>query len=154
MAWGQIAEAASRADQAMEIACEIRDILRDQADLQGGTEHVQFTRRTVIVNLDGTGAGSTALDLKAGTDLHLISYAATASAASTGALLFYMDQGMDPTSLFAVGAMGQFFGDTFAEGDQIPDSRDLAVAVTGGPANGWVVVNIAAKIITYKRPGE
>lgn len=154
MGWaGNMMEAQTKADAAMCLAEEIRDILRDMADSQGGTEHVQFTRRPVVVNLDGTGAGSTTLDLRAGMDVHLIGYAGVASAASTGTALVFNDQAMDPTSFVAQIDMGQYFSGSFAEGDRIPENRDLAVQVIGGPANGWVVLNIAAKIVTYERPG-
>lgn len=152
MGWGNLMEAQTKADAAMELLQEICGYLRDMSERQGGTEHVQFTRRPVVVNLDGTGAGVLALDLRAGTDIHLIGYAGVASAASTGTALVFNDQSMDPTSFVAQIDLGQYFSGSFSEGDRIPENRDLAVQVVGGPPNGWVVLNVSAKVIAYEHP--
>jgi hypothetical protein len=145
-------EASSRADQAMDLGTRILAVLEDMRDSQGGTARVQYVRRTFRIELDAGGAGQATLDRRAGVDLELISFAGVASAASTGVLLFHMDQGRDPTSLLAVGTLGQYFSDKFGEGDKIPEGRDLALSIVGGPANGWVVVNVSGKALL--RPEE
>lgn len=143
----RLTQAQTRADDAFALGERILEVLEDMRGQQGGTERVQYVRRPLHIELDATGAGSAALQRKAGVDLELISYAGVASAASTGGILFFMDQTQDPTTFFAVGSISRYFSDGFQEGDRIVAGRDLMVVVQDGPPNGWVTVNISGRAL-------
>lgn len=142
---------ATLAEHAVCLLEEIRAGV-NQDDSGGTIDPVQVP---FVVKLDGTGAGSVELPLKAGTSWRLLSaaYALETGAAVSGTIAFYVDLAA-PTNILWGGAIAALGPISFTQGHYIGPMSKLIVAIVGGPANGTVGGRLAAVATVHGQPQE